>query len=58
MPALVLASASPRRRELLGRLGLSDFAVAPAEIDETPRKAELPRDYAARMAREKALAAA
>ncbi len=57
-PQLILASASPRRRELLARLGLSDVAVFPADIDETPRKAELPRDYAARMAREKALAAA
>ena len=58
MPALTLASASPRRRELLARLGLADAAVAPADIDETPLKAELPRDYAARMAREKAEAAA
>ena len=53
---LILASASPRRRELLARLGISPDAVAPAEIDETPLKAELPRPYAARMAREKALA--
>lgn len=58
MPALTLASASPRRRELLARLGLADVSVAPADIDETPRKGELPRDYAARMAREKAQAAA
>jgi septum formation protein len=58
MPALILASASPRRRELIARLGLSDVTVAPADIDETPRKAELPRDYAVRMAREKAEAAA
>ncbi len=57
-PRLILASASPRRRELLARLGLADVAVAPADIDETPHKTELPRDYAARMAREKALAAA
>lgn len=56
-PALVLASASPRRRELLARLGVTPAAIAPADIDETPRKAELPRDYARRMAREKALAA-
>ncbi|MBC7159625.1 MAG: septum formation protein Maf [Porphyrobacter sp.] len=55
---LVLASASPRRRDLLARLGLSPARIAPADIDETPRKAELPRDYARRMAREKALAAA
>ncbi|GGD88121.1 Maf-like protein [Tsuneonella deserti] len=58
MPDLILASASPRRRELLARLGLREATVAPADIDETPRKAELPRDYAVRMAREKALAAA
>jgi septum formation protein len=57
-PELVLASASPRRRELLARLGLAGVRVAPADIDETPHKAELPRDYALRMAREKAFAAA
>ena len=57
-PLLILASASPRRRELLGRLSIVPDAVAPADIDETPRKAELPRDYAKRMAREKAEAAA
>src|SRR3546814_400033 len=53
---LILASASPRRRELLVRLGIVPDAIVPAEIDETPRKGELPRDYALRMAREKALA--
>ena len=57
-PRLILASASPRRRELLARLGVEPDGVAPADIDETPLKAELPRDYAQRMAREKALAAA
>lgn len=51
---LVLASASPRRREWLARLGIEPDAVIPADIDETPRVAELPRDYALRMAREKA----
>ncbi len=51
---LVLASASPRRREWLARLGIEPDAVIPADIDETPRAAELPRDYALRMAREKA----
>lgn len=55
-PTLILASASPRRRELLGRLGMTDFTVSAADIDESPAKAELPRVYAARMAREKALA--
>ena len=53
---LTLASASPRRRELLARLGLAPDAVTPADIDETPRKEELPRAYALRMGREKALA--
>ena len=53
---LILASASPRRRELIARLGIEPAAVQPAEIDESPRKAELPRPYAERMAREKALA--
>jgi septum formation protein len=53
-PTLVLASASPRRRELLARLGLEPAGVIHADIDETPRKGELPRDYARRMAREKA----
>ena len=57
-PALVLASASPRRRDLIARLGLVPARIAAADIDETPLKAELPRLYAARMAREKALAAA
>jgi len=54
VPALVLASASPRRRELIARLGLAPARIAAADIDETPRKAEPPRDYARRMAREKA----
>ena len=53
---LILASASPRRRELIARLGIEPAAVQPAEIDESPRKAELPRPYAERMAREKAVA--
>ena len=55
---LILASASPRRRELLARLGIEPERVVHADIDEAPRNAELPRDYAVRMAREKALAAA
>jgi len=53
---LTLASASPRRRELLARLGLAPDAVTPADIDETPLRDELPRAYALRMGREKALA--
>ncbi len=55
-PQLVLASASPRRRELIARLGLVPSAIAAADIDETPLKGEEPRPYAARMAREKAAA--
>lgn len=56
--AFVLASASPRRLDLLAQLGLRPDLVAPSDIDETPLKAELPRPYAARLAREKAQAIA
>lgn len=52
---LVLASASPRRQELLRNAGIS-FVVQPADIDETPRAGEAAREYAERLAREKALA--
>jgi septum formation protein len=55
-PELILASASPRRRELIARLGVEPCAIAAADIDEMPLKGELPRPYAERMAREKALA--
>ena len=55
---LILASASPRRLELLGRLGAVPDEVVHADIDESPRKAELPTVYAARMAAEKAAAVA
>jgi septum formation protein len=57
-PRLVLASASPRRLELLARLGVTPDAVRPAEIDEAPRAGELPVAYACRMAAEKAAAVA
>ncbi len=53
---LVLASSSPRRLELLGRLGVEPDRIASPDIDEMPLKAELPRDYVLRMAREKAAA--
>ena len=53
---LVLASASPRRLDLLARIGVVPDAVVPAEIDETPRKGELPPVYAERMAAEKGAA--
>lgn len=55
-PALVLASTSPRRRELLARIGVVPTRIASPDIDETPLKAERPRDYVARLARAKALA--
>lgn len=55
---LILASASPRRLDLLARIGVIPDAVVPAEIDETPRKGELPVRYACRMAAEKAAAVA
>lgn len=55
-PALVLASTSPRRRELLARIGVAPTRIASPDIDETPLKAELPRDYVARLAKAKALA--
>lgn len=54
---LVLASGSPRRRELLASLGLS-FDVEVAGVDETARPGEAPRDYVLRVAREKAAAVA
>lgn len=57
-PPLVLASASPRRIDLLARIGVQPDRVLPTEIDETPRKAELPRQLAERLARAKAEAAA
>ena len=52
---IVLASSSPRRRELLTLLGL-DFEVAPADLDETWRNGEPPAAHAERLAREKAAA--
>ena len=57
-PPLVLASASPRRLELLAQLGVVPNRVVATDIDETPGPAELPRLYAERMAAEKATAAA
>lgn len=55
MPALFLASASPRRRELLTQIGVR-FTLLPVSIDETPHAAEAPDTYVQRLAREKALA--
>jgi septum formation protein len=51
---LILGSGSPRRLELLAGLGVVPDAVLPPDIDETPRRGELPRPYAERVAREKA----
>jgi septum formation protein len=55
-PLLYLASASPRRRELLAQIRIAPDAVAPADIDETPLPRETPPDHAMRLAREKAAA--
>jgi septum formation protein len=55
LPApLVLASASPRRLDLLRQIGIAPDAVDPADIDETPTKGELPAPHASRLAGEKA----
>ncbi len=51
---LVLASGSPRRRDLLALIGIAPDAIDPADIDETPRKSELPAPHAVRLATEKA----
>ena len=50
---LVLASGSPRRLQILNQAGIEPDHLIPTEIDETPRRLELPRNYAVRMAREK-----
>lgn len=57
-PRLILGSASPRRKELLGVLGIIPDAIVPPDIDEDPRPGELPHHYCARIAREKAAAIA
>ena len=55
---LILASASPRRLDLLAQVGITPAAVVPADIDETPMPDELPRALALRLAAEKARAVA
>jgi septum formation protein len=55
---LILASASPRRLDLLARIGVAPDAVIPADIDERVPRGELPRQHALRLAREKAQAVA
>jgi septum formation protein len=57
-PKLVLASASPRRRDLLAQIGIVPDGIDPADLDETPRPRELPGPHAARLAQEKAQAVA
>ena len=51
----ILASASPRRKDLLNQIGYYDFDILPVDIDETPLKDELPTAYVKRVAKEKAL---
>src|SRR5216683_1076969 len=58
MPDLVLASASPRRLELLRQIGIVPDRVDPADIDETPTKGELPAAHVVRLAEAKASAVA
>ncbi|RDS78625.1 septum formation protein Maf [Alteriqipengyuania lutimaris] len=57
-PALVLASTSPRRRDLLTQIGAVPADIRAPDIDENPHKGELPLPYAQRMASEKARAVA
>lgn len=52
--SLILASASPRRVDLLKQVGITPDKIIPADIDETPLKGELPRDLALRLATQKA----
>ncbi len=53
-PKLVLASGSPRRLGLLNQAGLEPDSLRPADVDETPKKGELPRSCVTRLARAKA----
>ncbi|MEM6481152.1 MAG: Maf family protein [Pseudomonadota bacterium] len=52
--ALILGSASPRRLDLLGQIGVVPDAIRPPEVDETPRRGEMPRIYCHRIAKTKA----
>ncbi|MEL7112638.1 MAG: nucleoside triphosphate pyrophosphatase [Pseudomonadota bacterium] len=56
MSKLILASASPRRQQLLAQIGVTPDEITPANIDETPRAGEVPRAYAVRLGFEKAQA--
>jgi len=55
---LVLASASPRRRDLLTQIGITPSAITPVDVDETPLRCEKPEAYARRLAVEKTTLAA
>jgi len=55
---LILASASPRRLDLLAQIGIVPAAVDPPHLDETPLKSELPAPHAVRLAKDKAVAVA
>jgi septum formation protein len=54
---LILASGSPRRLQLLAQIGIEPDHIVPPAVDETPRRGEVPRNLAARLARQKAEAA-
>jgi septum formation protein len=56
-PKFVLASGSPRRLALVNQAGIEPDALKPADLDESPRRGEIPRAYATRLAHEKAQAA-
>ncbi len=58
LPDFILASGSPRRLELLRRIGIEPAAVLPADVDEAPRRHELPAQLAGRLAEAKASAVA
>src|SRR5258708_24332402 len=53
-PKFVLASGSPRRLTLINQIGIEPDALRPADLDETPKRGELPRACANRLARGKA----
>jgi septum formation protein len=55
-PRFILGSGSPRRRELLGQIGITADEIRSPDINEDPLKGELPRPYCVRLAREKAQA--
>jgi septum formation protein len=58
VPTLVLASTSPRRRDLLARIGVVPASLAAPDVDEAPLRGELPRPYVLRIAEAKARAVA